>query len=136
MSKPIAFEDIQVGDKITATSTKPNGAVAVYTDTVTGMRDGGVQTANFYFDIGATYNYVFKLVSRPAPAEPQGIGAVVLVTYDDTDGGTDTFVRAPDNAPTQPWYRVGGIHGSNHYGWDAVAYRNNTITVLSPGVPA
>lgn len=61
----------------------------------------------------------FEVLSRPKPAEPQGIGAVVR----DTNG--DLWVRADND--DAPWYGVGGHYWDT---WDFV----DALEVVSEGV--
>ena len=65
------------------------------------------------------------LASKPRPAEPTGLGAVVQV------GNSDIYVRTKLTTRHRHWSNAYGMNGKARYRWDDLPL---PITVLSPGV--
>lgn len=65
------------------------------------------------------------LASKPRPAEPSGLGAVVKV------GNGDIYIRTKLTTRHRHWSNAYGMNGHARYRFDQLPL---PITVLSPGV--
>lgn len=75
-------KDIKVGDVIEVESTRENGAFVTYRDEVTYVDQGQVATREWTFANPYNFERNFYRLPKPAPEEPEGLGAVV----EDRDG--------------------------------------------------